>query len=188
MNLMILINSWLNINCRVITKYATISKVKLFHQLNIAWVKRWRRIECGVRSVQCRAAQWMIRARKSELQSLHRTRWIRRHAYSAPTLPRYSRGGANYVSDTYRIPIRGGYTTDTYRRSIRKKKWNINRILIWVRIGYSIERIADRESRGSASDRPIQRKGRLYGLFGGLLGWTFLVSSFFSFLFSFSYH
>jgi len=39
-----------------------------------------------------------------------------------PTLPRYSRGGANYVSDTYRIPIRGGYTTDTYRRSIRKKK------------------------------------------------------------------
>ena len=42
-----------------------------------------------------------------------------------------------------------------------------------------------RESRGSASDRPIQRNGRLYGLFGGLLGWTFLVSSSFPFYFPF---
>ena len=158
MNIMILINSWLNINCQVITKCVTISKLKLFHQLNIAWVKRWRRTECGVRSVQCRAAQWMIRARKSELQSLHRTRWIRRHAYSAPTLARYSRGGANYVSDTYRIPIRGGYTTDTYRRSIRKK-WNINRILIWVRIGYSVERIAERAEDLLPIDRSRERKG-----------------------------
>ena len=38
--------------------------------------------------------------------------------YVTPILQR----GANYVSDTYRILIRGGYATDTYRRSIRKKK------------------------------------------------------------------
>ena len=62
--------------------------------------------------------------------------------------------------------------------------------LIWVRIlfGYVSDtplNVSQRESRGSASDRPIQRKGRLYRLFGGLLGWNFLVSSSFLFYFPF---
>ena len=37
MNLMMLINSWLDINYQIITKYATVAKLKLFHQLNTAW-------------------------------------------------------------------------------------------------------------------------------------------------------
>ena len=35
MNLMTLINLRLDINCQVTTKYATVPKPKLFHQLNI---------------------------------------------------------------------------------------------------------------------------------------------------------
>ena len=34
MNLMMLINSWLDINCQITTKCATVAKPKLFHQLN----------------------------------------------------------------------------------------------------------------------------------------------------------
>ena len=34
MNLMALINLWLNINCQITTKYATVVQSKLFHQLS----------------------------------------------------------------------------------------------------------------------------------------------------------
>ena len=34
MNLLNLINSWLNINCQITIKYTTILKLKLFHELN----------------------------------------------------------------------------------------------------------------------------------------------------------
>jgi len=38
MNLMILINLWLDINCQVTTKRATVSKPKLFHQLSTPYI------------------------------------------------------------------------------------------------------------------------------------------------------
>jgi len=38
MNLIILINLWLDINCQIIIKYATIAEPKLFHQLNTPYI------------------------------------------------------------------------------------------------------------------------------------------------------
>ena len=45
-----LINSWLNIICQITTKYATIRKLKLFHQLNTPGV--WTRKSSSTRARQ----------------------------------------------------------------------------------------------------------------------------------------
>ena len=41
MNLMTVINSWLDINCQIATKYATVSKLNFFYHLNTAWIVRF---------------------------------------------------------------------------------------------------------------------------------------------------
>ena len=41
MNLMILINLWLNVNYQITTKYATVAKSKFFHQINTPSLAAW---------------------------------------------------------------------------------------------------------------------------------------------------
>ena len=41
MNLMMLINSWLNVNYQITTKYATVAKSKFFHQINTPSLAAW---------------------------------------------------------------------------------------------------------------------------------------------------
>ena len=43
MNLLKLISSYLDINCQITTKYAIVSKLKFFRELNTANIFKWAR-------------------------------------------------------------------------------------------------------------------------------------------------
>ena len=90
MNLLSLISSWLDINCQITMKYATVPKLKLFHQLNTPWNSACEDVWCRSRLVQlvekpvvkpCQTHSWFKRMRPREciwcrIWILHATRML----------------------------------------------------------------------------------------------------------------
>jgi len=60
MNLMVLINSWLDINWQITMKYATVVKPKLFRQLNTPWFYHYRNSNPHLVFLTAHSYGWLV--------------------------------------------------------------------------------------------------------------------------------